>query len=153
MNNRATHLKKQVAKVRVIVFGVFDGLHLGHHAFLRQAARYGKVIAVVARDSAVRMLKKREPRQNERQRIAAIRRIKEVSHAVHGDKAQSEYGIIRRLKPDIICLGYDQRWLEKDLKARMRQGLIPKIRLIKLKPHHANKFKSSKLDDHLFLNS
>ena len=132
----------------VMVFGVFDGLHPGHRAFLRQAGRYGKkLVVVVARDQAVRKLKYKTPCQNERQRIAAIRRIKEVSMATHGDKAQSKYGVIGRLKPDIICLGYDQKWLEKDLKMRMRQGLIPKIRLIKLKPHHADKFKSSRLNN------
>lgn len=37
---------------RVMVFGVFDGLHPGHRAFLRQARKKGdKLIVVVARDN------------------------------------------------------------------------------------------------------
>lgn len=139
---------------KVMVFGVFDGLHPGHKAFLRQAKRQGKrLIIVVARDSAVCRLKHRNPRFDEKRRIVAMRRIKDVPLAVLGDKQQGSYGVIKKYKPDIICLGYDQRWLEKDLKMRVRRGLIPKIRLVKLKSYHPRRFKSSKMRDHLFSNS
>lgn len=143
---------------RIMVFGVFDGLHPGHRAFLRQAARCGKdLIVVVARDSVVRKLKKKSAKQKEKQRLGALRKSYETwSHKVKmilGDRKQSSYGVIKKYKPDLICLGYDQKWLEKDLKIRVRQGSIPKIRLVKLKPYYAQKFKSSKLNDQLFSNS
>lgn len=131
---------------RVMVFGVFDGLHPGHRAFLQQAKSYGhKLIVVVARDSAVRKLKHKNPRQNERQRVKYVRRVNGVSQATFGDDAEGSYGVIRRFRPDVICLGYDQQRLEKDLRMRMRRRLIPGIRIIHLKPHHPDKFKSSKI--------
>lgn len=143
---------------KVMIFGVFDGLHPGHRAFLRQAKRYGKrLIVVVARDSSARKLKKKSPRQSENQRLSALRKSYEIrSHKIRvllGDKKRSSYAVIKKVKPDIICLGYDQKRLEKDLKMRMRQGLLPKIRLAKLKPYRASTFKSSKLNSYLFSNS
>lgn len=131
-------------RMRVMVFGVFDGLHAGHRAFLRQARRQGQeLIAVVARDEAVQKLKSRQPREGERARLAKIRRMPGVNRAVLGDAVQSSYGVIQRWKPDIICIGYDQSALEKDLKSRIRQGIIPRILLARLKPYRADKFRSS----------
>ena len=128
----------------VMVFGVFDGLHPGHRVFLRQAKKYGgKLIAVVARDAAVRGLKGRLPRERERARLAKVRQAEGVSHAVFGDAGQGSYGVILRWKPDVICLGFDQSELEKDLKNRMRKGIIPRIILERLKPYHPDKFRSS----------
>lgn len=135
-----------VINKKVMVFGVFDGLHPGHRSFLRQAKHYGKkFIVVVARDSTVMKLKGKMPEVNERKRLAALREVKEVSRAVLGDTKQGSYGVIKKYKPDAICLGYDQKWLEKDLKMRMEQLLIPKIHIIYLKPFHSDKFKSSKM--------
>lgn len=139
---------------KVMGFGVFDGLHPGHRAFLKRAKRHGgKLIVVVARDSTVKKLKGKMPKENEGKRLTAVRKVREVNLAILGDIKQGSYGVIKKYRPAIICLGYDQKWLEKDLKTRTRQGLIPKIRLVKLKPYKARKFKSSKLNDHLFSNS
>ena len=127
-----------------MVFGVFDGLHEGHRAFLRQAKKYGdELIAVVARDAAALELKGRRPREPERARLEKVRRLKDVSRAVLGDAAQGSYRMISRIKPDIICIGYDQGRLEEDLKNRMRRGAIKRIRLIRLKSYRPDKFRSS----------
>lgn len=130
-----------------MVFGVFDGLHPGHRAFLRQAKRYGReLIAVVARNSAVRKLKNKKPKQNERVRLRAIRKMKGVSRAVLGDQKQGGYGVIRKYKPDVICLGYDQQRLGKDLWQQMRLGRIPRIQLVRLKSFRPEKFHTSKIN-------
>lgn len=128
----------------VMVFGVFDGFHPGHRAFLKQAERYGKkLIVVVARNSAVRKLKKKEPILKEKKRLVTVRKIKEVTRVILGDRKQSSYAVIKKYKPDVVCLGYDQRWLEKDLRDKMRLGKIPRILFIRLKPYQADKFHSS----------
>lgn len=129
-----------------MVFGVFDGLHPGHRSFLRQAKRYGKeLIVVVARDSAVRKLKKKEPIFREKKRLAAVRQIKGVNIAVLGDHKQGVYEVIKRYKSDIICFGYDQKLLEEDLRTRMRVGVIPKIPIARVGPFRPRKFHSSLL--------
>lgn len=130
-----------------MVFGVFDGLHPGHRAFLRQARRYGKeLIVVVARDSAVRKLKNKKPRQGEKERLKAVCKVNGVTQAVLGDRRQSSYTVIKKYKPDVVCLGYDQGWLEEDLKRRMSRKLVPRVLLMRLKPYHPERFKSSKLN-------
>lgn len=129
---------------KVMVFGVFDRLHQGHRAFLGQARRHGQeLIAVVARDEVVRKLKSRRPREPERARLAKVRRTNVVTRAVLGDKKLGVYGVIARWRPDIICLGYDQSVLADDLKSRMRQGKIARIRMVRLRAYHPDRFRSS----------
>src|SRR3989344_4585823 len=112
----------------VMVFGVFDRLHPGHLSFLRQAGKYSeKLMVVVARDSAVRELKNKNPSQNEKERMTVLRKIPGVNKVVLGDKKQGSYGVIKKYKPDVIGLGYDQKWLARDLKKSMRQGFLSKI--------------------------
>jgi len=115
-----------------MVFGVFDGLHSGHLYFLEEAAKYGEVIAVVARDSVVQKLKAKIPRRNENERLRAIREVPFVREAVLGDEKQGVYAVIAKHKPDIICLGYDQDWLRKDLKGKIVKKVLPPMQLIQL---------------------
>lgn len=128
----------------VMVFGVYDRLHPGHRAFLGQAKKYGSnLIVVVARDSAVFKLKKRWPQENEKTRLKNVARLKMVSRAVWGDIRQGSYNVIKKYKPDIICLGYDQQWLGRDIKQKMHNGQIPLIKLIKLMSYQPKRFHSS----------
>jgi len=126
---------------RVMVFGVFDGLHEGHRYFLAAAQKYGdELIAVVARDETVRVLKNKTPRHNEKERMAAVMqlsrlslyreddpRLIDVTRAVLGDRVLGAYDVIKKYKPDIICLGYDQDALGEDLQEKMKIGVIPVI--------------------------
>lgn len=106
---------------RVLVFGVFDGLHKGHHAFLRQARKSGDfVIVAVARDEVVRRLKGSAPRFELQRRMRELRRLPHVAKVVPGDSALGCYLVVRRHKPDVIVLGYDQRALYKDLKRHLK---------------------------------
>lgn len=131
---------------RVMVFGVFDRLHEGHRYFLKKAKKYGgKLIVVVARDKAAFSLKKRNPEEGELSRLAAVGRIPGVYKAVLGDKAKGSYTVVKRYKPYIICLGYDQKLLGDDLLAKMRLRKIPRVRLILLKSHRPDKFHTSKM--------
>lgn len=127
-----------------MVFGVFDRLHPGHLSFLKQAKKYGeKLIVVVARDSAVFKLKNKSPNQNEKARLQNLRKLSFVTSIVLGDNKQGTYDVMKKHKPEIICLGYDQGRLLRDMRDKIKLGKIPQLKLIKLKSYHPRKFHSS----------
>lgn len=128
-----------------MVFGVFDQLHDGHRYFLKEAAKYGNVIAIVARDSVVKKLKSKNPKQNECERLKVVRDIPAVYNAVLGDRKHGNYAVIKKYKPDIVCLGYDQYWLKKDLRRKIAHKILPPMQLVQLKSHQPRKLHTSLL--------
>jgi cytidyltransferase-like protein len=129
-----------------VVFGVFDGLHKGHLFFLRAASRMcGKLIAVIARDSAVVRLKHKKPRMSQQARVRAVSGIPGVAHAVLGDKKDGTYTVLTRYMPGCICLGYDQKALARDLKKKMRAGVVPRVPLLALNAYHPRRYHTSLL--------
>lgn len=129
-----------------MVFGVFDRLHEGHHAFLKQARAYGdELIAVVARDATARELKKKTPQQSEEDRMNALNENEYVAKAILGDAVQGSYEVLLAHLPDMLCIGYDQDGLLGDLQKRMEQGLIRKIPVVRLKAHRPDTFHTSLL--------
>ena len=131
---------------KVMVFGVFDGLHQGHRWFLREARKQGdELIVVVASDETVRLLKKKNPAQSESERLRALEAIPELSRAVLGDAQMGSYAVLKKYQPDVICLGYDQDALAEDLAMRMKNNEIPRSRLVRIKAHKAHRYHSSLL--------
>ncbi|MBI4225308.1 MAG: adenylyltransferase/cytidyltransferase family protein [Candidatus Sungbacteria bacterium] len=131
---------------RVMVFGVFDRLHPGHLDFLRQAAEHGdELIAVVARDRMVAELKNKIPLHSEQERLAAVGKVLEVTLAVLGDEVQGSYNVIAEHKPDVICVGYDQHGLTKDLEEKMVLRSISQFIVVRLESHYPEKFHTSHL--------
>lgn len=115
---------------KVMVFGVFDRLHAGHISFLEQAAQLGdELVVAVARDFIVRELKKKTPMESEDIRASRVACVKGVTHAMLGDQELGSWDVIAVYKPDIICLGYDQKWMKQDLDDRITKGLLPPIKL------------------------
>lgn len=123
-------------KKKVLVFGVFDGIHPGHSHMLAQAARLGTVAVAIARDRVAASLKNKSPRRSERARAAAIRNL--GYDAVLGDREAGTYGVVKKLKPDIIALGYDQSALYKDLLGR-----FPDVKIVKLPPYKPDVYHTS----------
>jgi FAD synthetase len=123
----------------VMVFGTFDILHRGHEHFLRQAKKHGKLIAVVARNTIVRKLKGKPPVFSERKRVALVRALGIAAKVVLGDKDYS-LRVLEKYKPDVICLGYDQRAFAGFLAEKRIDS-----RIIFLKPFKAHIYKSSLL--------
>src|SRR3989344_4576984 len=106
---------------KVLVFGTFDGLHEGHKDFFRQAREYGDhLVVVVGKDSTVEKTKNRLPRFNEQERLKVIQESGLVNEARLGNEAApgeklDPYKIVEEIKPDIICLGYDQTFFADKL--------------------------------------
>jgi cytidyltransferase-like protein len=107
-----------IKKKRVVVFGIFDGIHEGHRDFFRQARQYGdELIAIVGRDEICRKLKNKTPKHSEKERRQLVSQEPFVNKALLGDQDLSSYQVIKDLKPDVICFGYDQEALEKEVEA------------------------------------
>lgn len=131
-----------------MVFGVFDLLHPGHLYLLYHARlRDRELVVVVARDVAVKRLKGVCPNWNERRRMGAVKATGLAAKVVLGDTKEGSYAILKKYKPDMICLGYDQARLKKDLARKMGRGRegnrLRKIPLYTLKPYKADVFHTS----------
>lgn len=122
--------------VRVLVFGTFDGLHPGHINFFAQAKARGDFLtAVVARDITVNQVKGRFPKRNELLRLKAVKQCKLIDQAILGDLGDP-YAIIKKINPNIIALGYDQKSFTANLPAFIKKENlnIEIIRLNSFKP-------------------
>ena len=134
---------------RIMVFGTFDMIHLGHEDLFRQAralAENPHLIVSIARDSAVERIKGMKPRHREDERLREVQCHKSVDEVVLGDTV-GYIGHILAARPDVIALGYDQAGeyvdnLEKDLAEGGYTGKV--LRLQAFKPE---KYKTSKLHD------
>jgi len=101
----------------VLVFGTFDIIHPGHRWFLKKARSLGdSLIAVVSRDDFVADWKGSPPVSSEIARMEALTESGLVDRAVLADREIRTYGVVRMVKPDIICLGHDQKALKDDLQ-------------------------------------
>jgi len=132
-------------KKKILVFGTFDIFHPGHEFHLKRAKKYGNELnVVVARDETVKQVKGQYPLNNEQDRFSFINSLDYIDKAFLGC-GKDKYSIIEKIKPDIICIGYDQNSFTKDLKPILKKrGLNPKI--IKFKKGFKTKvYKSSKL--------
>ncbi|MFH0817825.1 MAG: adenylyltransferase/cytidyltransferase family protein [Candidatus Micrarchaeota archaeon] len=131
--------------VLVMAFGCFDILHPGHIAYLEEAKKLGgELIVVVARDHTIRKGKNREPVFYEKSRLHLVGSLKLVDKAILGDKLDY-FRLIRKLKPDVIALGYDQKPAVQLLQKKLSEfGLKTKVVRIK-KSRQRHRFKSSLL--------
>jgi FAD synthetase len=125
----------------VMVFGSFDYFHEGHRHFLKEAARKGGLIVVVAVEKAVLDIKSRKPHHPLAERIDNIRKENIAVEVVAGDKEQNTWKILKKYKPDIIALGYDQKNLKQALKKILPMlDFAPEI--IKISPNKPEKYHS-----------
>jgi FAD synthetase len=131
---------------KVLVFGTFDIFHKGHENFLRQARKYGDfLIVVVARDKTVKKIKGKLPRNKEKVRLERIEKSGLADKAVLGNLGD-KHAIIRKIKPDVICLGYDQSAFVENLKKKLFAFEMKNVKIKKLKAHKSEIYKSSKLN-------
>jgi FAD synthetase len=127
---------------KVLVFGTFDGLHPGHINFFDQAKKLGDyLVVVVGRDFTVVSVKGHMPKLNESQRLKNVRQNELVNEAMLGNECDP-YEIIKKIQPDIIGLGYDQKIFTKNLGLILEKlGIAAQI--IRLQPYKPELYHSS----------
>lgn len=124
-----------------MAFGTFDILHPGHLWFLAKARRLGdKLIVVVARNETVALLKHHAAHNDEQTRLSNLKTIKSVSRARLGN-LDNRLSVVEEEKPDIIALGFDQKFFVAELKRHFKKT----IRIVRLPSYHPKVFKTSKL--------
>src|SRR3989338_2032331 len=130
---------------KVIAFGSFDILHEGHKHYLKEAKSYGNyLIVVVARDENIIKFKGRKPRNDENHRLDEIKKLDFVDEAVLGHK-DNILRVLDDFKPDVICLGYDQKNVDdKKIRQELEKRKL-KAEIVRAKPYKEYIYKSSEL--------
>ncbi len=133
-------------ETKIMIFGTFDGLHRGHLNFFKQARGLAKnpfLIVSIARDKNVKRIKNKLPEFKEIERMNLVKKSKLVDKTV---LAGIKYYLPHILKesPDIIALGYDQKYYVEDLKKDLKNNKIS-LQIIRLKPYKENIYKNSLL--------
>ena len=128
-----------------MAFGSFDILHKGHEAYLKEAKGYGDyLIVIVARDENIIRFKGRKPKNDENSRLGQIKKLNFVDEAVLGRKGNI-FDVLEEFKPDIVCLGYDQKTVEEEkLREELEKRNI-QAEIARAKPYKEDVYKSSKL--------
>ena len=118
---------------KVLVGGVFNIVHPGHVFFLRKAKEFGDYLIVVVANNRTASLTKRYPIIDQKIRKENIEKLGIADKVVIGDETDF-MKVVRREKPDVIVLGYDQKMSERELKKMlMKEGVNCEVRRIKEK--------------------
>lgn len=116
----------------VLATGAFDLLHFGHLKALEDAKKAGgrnsSLIVLVARDKTVEKRKGKKPILPEDQRRVLVESLKPVDRAILGYEELNIGAVIRKLKPDVIAVGYDQN----DILEAVRESLKDYPRKVKV---------------------
>lgn len=127
-----------------MAFGTFDFFHAGHENYLKQAKELGDIlIVVVARDETVKKVKGRDPTHGEKLRLRDTANCKYVDKAVLGNP-DDKYKVIKKYKPNILALGYDQFVFTYNLKKFFIKEKLD-IEIVRMEAFKPDAFKSSLL--------
>jgi len=118
---------------KVMASGVFDILHPGHLRYLQEAKDLGdELVVVVATDATVRR-RKHEPITPDKMRLELISALKMVDEAYLGSDGDM-FGVVERIRPDIIAIGYDQDFDEKKIEDILaKRGM--NVKVVRLSKH------------------
>lgn len=107
----------------VMATGVFDLLHPGHLAFLRQAKALGDRLVVVVTNDTVAQRSKGETLFSASERAELIKAIGFVDEVIIPTETEPSryYLTVAAIQPAIIALGYDQRFDEQQLATDLAQ--------------------------------
>jgi FAD synthetase len=125
----------------VMIFGTFDILHAGHENLFQQVKELADHVTVVlARDNTIRKLKGENPINNEKERLKNLKETGYADKVILGEH-KDKYKIIKKLRPDIIALGYDQFAFTYRLSKLMIDEKLP-TKILRLNPYKPLIYKS-----------
>jgi FAD synthetase len=129
---------------KVMCFGTFDILHEGHKFYLSEAKKLGDyLVVVVSRDETVKEVKNHSPKHNQSERIKNLQQIKIADKVIPGNEGDKLQVVIDE-KPQIICLGYDQKFFTEKIKEKLEErGLT--VEVVRIPSHKPDIYKSSLL--------
>ncbi|MBI1866137.1 MAG: adenylyltransferase/cytidyltransferase family protein [Candidatus Staskawiczbacteria bacterium] len=133
---------------KVLVFGTFDGLHEGHKALFRQAKEFGDyLIVAVSRDSTAKKNKNKMPKFNEQKRLKMVQDYELVDEALLGreehNPSKDRYELILKIRPDVVCLGYDQAQFRDKLEKELKEMNLYDTEVRILEPYKPKEYHSS----------
>lgn len=132
-----------------MIFGTFDRLHEGHKYFIREARILAdELIIIVARDHTVQTLKGSLPTETEEIRKSHIEKMRVADLVLLGN-TKDHLAAIKLYKPDIILLGYDQRYFADTVIEDLRRMGLHHTKVIRAKAFEPDKYKSSRMKDAL----
>lgn len=135
-------------KIKVMTFGTFDFFHPGHLHYLKKAKEKGDyLVVVIANDSTVKNLKKHPALFSQKERAEIVKSLRFVDKVILAGPSRSfeeRLKVIKDEKPDIIALGYDQKVDVWKLREFLKANKI-NAKILRIKPYHADEFKSSKI--------
>lgn len=122
------------------IAGTFDNFHVGHQWLLWQAVhRVDELVVIVARDQTVLRIKKSLPKNSqEKRRERILQEFLPNSTVRMGRKDADFLQTLKDEDPDILFLGYDQRFDEEK-----SQEFFPDLSVVRLDPFFPGFFKSS----------
>jgi len=122
--------------VRVLATGTFDILHPGHLLYLEEAKKLGdELYVIVGRDKNVKR-RKRTPIIPEEQRLKMVSALRVVDRAMLGSE-EDMYEPLYSIKPDIIAIGYDQAFDERELEEELGKRGI-EARVVRIKRYNSS---------------
>ncbi len=130
----------------VLATGVFDLLHIGHLRFLEESKKKGgpgsRLVVVIARDKTVFRRKGKGPVVPEDQRRELVAALRVVDRAILGREEIDLLGILEEVKPDVVCVGYDQDKIRVAVTRLIRkEGLA--VRVVRIRRFGPVGFNSS----------
>lgn len=140
-DERNTIMKKPTT---VALFGVFDGIHDGHRAFIREARTHGDhVVVIVARDTSVEKIKGKLPLHAEADRIKMLLEVPDVDLVFLGDSDEGSYKVLKEINPEIVLVGYDQQSLFESITHAISDEILLPLKLVYGTPYQPDIFHSS----------
>lgn len=113
---------------KVLAGGTFNIIHPGHLLFLEKARKLGDCLVVVVANDKTVLRRKGLLLMKSGDRKKILESLSMVDKAVIGDE-RDFMKVVRKEKPDVIALGYDQE-LDADMKKRIE---ILGIKIVRIK--------------------
>lgn len=131
-------------KGKVMAFGTFDLLHLGHLGYLTRARGYGRsLVVIVTSDKWARREKGHRAHHTALERARLVSALKPVDRAIVGGKGD-KLAIVLKERPSVIVLGHDQRARPREVRERLAERGL-KVRVVRARAFSPRKFKGRRI--------